>query len=141
MFLGIASLLLLGASAEEKSKEEKKPVEEASKKQDKRGLFEHDFGHDFGGSHSYSTHDFSGHEINHHQFEPIHHGHHEEKTLTVVKKIPVPVPHVKTIHVPHYKEVHVPYEIKVPKPYPVVKHVTEFSIYVLWTALLIPIIY
>lgn len=101
MFLSIA--LLLGASAEEK-KEETKPVE-ASKKQDKRGLFEHDFGghdfgsHDFGSSgHSFSSQSFGshGHEIVHHH-EPIHHEtihHHEpivhEKTLTVVKNIPVP---------------------------------------------------
>lgn len=93
MFLSIA--LLLGASAEEK-KEEAKAVE-ASKKQDKRGIFDHDFGgHDFGGhdfgssSHaSFSSHDFGshGHEIHHHEHhEPIVH----EKTLTVVKKIPVP---------------------------------------------------
>lgn len=99
VFLSIA--LLLGASAEEK-KEETKAVEEAktveaSKKQDKRGIFDHDFGgHDFGGhdfgssSHaSFSSHDFGshGHEIHHHEHhEPIVH----EKTLTVVKKIPVP---------------------------------------------------
>jgi hypothetical protein len=112
--------MLLGVSAEEKAKdEEKKPVEaeaEASKKQDKRGLFDHDFGgHDFGSSHSYQ----------HHHEEPHHH-HHEEKTLTVIKKIPVPVPHYKTVHVPHVKEVHVPYHVNVPKPYPVVKHVSLF---------------
>lgn len=97
----ICVALLLGVSAEEKDKkEEAKPVE-ASKKQDKRGLFDHDFGgHDFGSSHtSFSSHDFGshGHEIHH---EPIqhdfhHHEHHEhhpvhEKTVTVVKKVPVP---------------------------------------------------
>jgi len=88
--------LLLGASAEEK-KEDSKPVE-ASKKQDKRGVFDHDFGgHDFGGhdfgssSHaSFSSHNFGshGHEIvhQHEHHEPIVH----EKTLTVVKKIPYP---------------------------------------------------
>lgn len=70
------------------------------KKQEKRGIY------DFGDWHS------------HH--EPIH----EEKTLTIVKKIPVPVTHVKTVHVPHVKEVHVPVKVGVPKPYPVVKHVS-----------------
>jgi hypothetical protein len=69
------------------------------KKQEKRGIY------DFGDWHS------------HH--EPIQ----EEKTLTIVKKIPVPVTHVKTVHVPHVKEVHVPVKVGVPKPYPVVKHV------------------
>lgn len=133
MFLGIA--LLLCVSAEEKAKdEEKKPVE-ASKKQDKRGLFDHDFGgHDFSGGHSYShsSHDFGGHHeaIEHHEpsyhHEEPHHHHHEEKTLTIVKKVPVPVPHYKTVHVPHVKEVHVPYHVNVPKPYPVVKHVRQF---------------
>jgi len=149
VFVGIA--LLLGASAEEKTKEEKKPAEaEASKKQDKRGLFDHDFGqHDFGGqhefAHSYSSQDFGhgGHEVVHHHepqivhhgghhehHEPIHHhhGHHEEKTLTIIKKIPVPVPQYKTVHVPHIKEVHVPYEVKVAKPYPVVKHVSSLLV-------------
>lgn len=102
VFICIA--LLLGVSAEEKAKkEEAKPVE-ASKKQDKRGIFDHDFGgHDFGSSHSsFSSHDFGshGHEIHH--SEPIHehHEHHDfhhhdhhpvhEKVVTVVKKVPVP---------------------------------------------------
>jgi hypothetical protein len=139
VFLGIALVMLLGVSAEEKAKdEEKKPVVaevevEASKKQDKRGLFEHDFGgHDFGSSHSYQSQSFGHHEEapqyhheepQYHHEEPHHH-HHEEKTLTVIKKIPVPVPHYKTVHVPQYKEVHVPYHVNVPKPYPVVKHVS-----------------
>lgn len=121
--------MLLGVSAEEKAKDDKKPVEaEASKKQEKRGLYEHDFGghdfsgHDFGGSHSYSSQDYGHHEISHHEAPQLHH--HEEKVLTVVKKIPYGVPHVKEVHVPHYKEVHVPYHVKVPKPYPVVKHVS-----------------
>lgn len=126
MFLGI--VLLLGVSAEEKAKEEeKKPVEaEASKKQDKRGLFDHDFGgHDFGSSHSYQHQDFGYHheEPSYHHEEPHHHHHHEEKTLTVVKKVPVPVPHYKTVHVPVYKEVKYPVHVHVPKPVPVVKHV------------------
>jgi hypothetical protein len=139
VFLGVATLVLLGVSAEEKAKEEKKPVEaEASKKQDKRGLFDHDFGgHDFGSSHSYSHQDFGHSEVVHHQepsyhheeshhhhHEEPHHHHHEEKTLTIVKKVPVPVPHYKTVHVPQYKEVQVPYHVKIAKPYPVVKHVS-----------------
>lgn len=104
MFLGIA--LLLGVSAEEKAKtEEKKPVEAAAdgaKKQDKRGLFDHDFGqHDFSPSHSYSSIDFGHHhhEEPHHHYEhhEPHHHHHEEKTLTIVKKIPYGVPHVKEV--------------------------------------------
>ena len=122
MFLGIALLMLLGVSAEEKTKDEKPVEAEASKKQDKRGIY--DFGgHDFG-SHSYSSQDFGHHGGSqyHHHEEPHHH-HHEEKTLTIIKKVPYPVPHVKEVHVPHVKEVHVPYHVKVPKPYPVVKHV------------------
>lgn len=92
MFLSIA--LLLGASAEEK-KEETKPVE-ASKKQDKRGLYDHDFGgHDFG-SHDFGGHDFGSHSYSSQSFgshgHDIHHDHHpvHEKTLTVVKKVPYP---------------------------------------------------
>lgn len=113
VFLGIA--LLLGVSAEEKAAEktvekaeDKKPVEPAaaedgSKKQEKRGLFDHDFGgHDFSHSSSYSSIDHFGH---HHHPEPVHHyehhdphhHHHEEKTLTIVKKVPYPVPHVKEV--------------------------------------------
>lgn len=119
--------MLIGVSAEEKAKEEKKPVEaEASKKQDKRGLYEfggHDFsgGHDFGGSHSYQHQEIAHHEPQHH-----HQHHHEEKTLTVIKKIPVPVPHERIVHVPHVKEVQVPYHVNVPQPYPVVKHVSQY---------------
>lgn len=91
MFVCVA--LLLGVSAEEKDKkEEAKPVE-ASKKQDKRGLFDHDFGgHDFGSSHSsFSSHDFGshGHDIHH---DSHHHEHHpvHEKTVHVYKEVPVP---------------------------------------------------
>lgn len=140
MFICVA--LLLGVSAEEKAKEETKPVE-ASKKQDKRGLYDHDFGghdfggHDFGSSHtSFSSHDFGshGHEIVHHEPEQHHHHHHHEpivheKTLTVIKKVPYPVPHEKIVHVPHVKEVQVPYEVKVPKPYPVVKHASSIALF------------
>jgi hypothetical protein len=136
--------LLLGVSmAEEKAKqEETKPVE-ASKKQDKRGIFDHDFGgHDFGGSShsSFSSHDFGshGHEIHHH--EPEHHDfhHHEhhpvhEKVVTVVKKVPVPGKNCKNFDqkcnflimfffcnlVPHVKEVHVPHVKEVHVPYEV----------------------
>lgn len=100
MFICIALLLGVSAEEEKSKKEEVKPVE-ASKKQDKRGIYDHDFGgHDFGGSHhSFSSHDFGshGHEIHH--SEPVehhdyhqHHEHHpiHEKTVTVVKKVPVP---------------------------------------------------
>lgn len=128
VFLGI--VLLLGVSAEEKAKEETKPAAEASKKQDKRGLYDHDFGgHDFGSSHSYQHQDFGHQEVSHYEepqyhHEEPHHHHHEEKTLTVIKKVPVPVPHYKTVHVPQYKEVRVPVHVHVPKPYAVVKHVS-----------------
>lgn len=126
VLLGIALLMLLGVSAEEKAKEEKKPVEaEASKRQDKRGLYEFG-GHDFGGGHDFAQ-SYSHQEVAHHEphYEPHHHHHHEEKTLTVVKKIGVPVPVEKIVHVPEYKEVHVPYHVNVPQPYPVVKHVSK----------------
>lgn len=105
------ALAVLSSAGEEKKAVEDSKAEEtqaeqpAEKKQDKRGI------HDFG--------DWSSHGSSHHD-----HGHHEEKTLTIVKKVPVPVPHYKTVHVPQIKEVHVPYHVKVPKPYPVVKHVS-----------------
>ncbi|MFT8081746.1 hypothetical protein ACMYMI_23420, partial [Salmonella enterica subsp. enterica serovar Enteritidis] len=89
-------------AVEDSKVEETKAEASADKKQDKRGI------HDFG--------DWSS--VAHHHHEP-----HEEKTLTIVKKIPVPVPHYKTVHVPQYKEVKVPVHVHVPKPYPVVKHV------------------
>lgn len=112
-FQGLAFLLVLAVLA--CAEDEKKPVEDskveetqaedqADKKQEKRGI------HDFG------DHGWSSHDQGHHA--------HEEKTLTIVKKIPVAVPHYKTVHVPHIKEVHVPYHVKVNKPYPVIKHVS-----------------
>lgn len=88
MFVCVA--LLLGVSAEEKDKkEEAKPVE-ASKKQDKRGLFDHDFGgHDFGSSHhSFSSHDFGSQGHEHHDFHDHHPVH--EKTVTLIKEVGVP---------------------------------------------------
>jgi len=103
----LALAVLSAAESENKAAAEEKKIEETQaeeslvdKKQDKRGI------HEYG--------DWSG----------SHHGHHEEKTLTIVKKIPVPVAHVKTVHVPHIKEVHVPVKVGVPKPYPVYKHVS-----------------
>lgn len=69
----------------------------AEKKQEKRGLS--DFGHGW-------EHDVK-----------------EEKTLTIVKKIPQPYPVYKHIPVEHVKHVPVPYKVGVPKPYPVVKTV------------------
>lgn len=110
LFQSIACLLALAvlstAEEEKKADEDLKTIETEQledKKQEKRGI------HDYG--------DWSR-------------GHHEEKTLTIVKKIPVPIPNVKTVHVPHYKEVHVPVKVGIPKPYPVVKHVS-FSYFVL----------
>ena len=92
-------------AVEDSKVEETKAEESGDKKQEKRGI--HDFGDWSSSSH-------------HHHHQP-----HEEKTLTIVKKVPVPVPHYKTVHVPHVKEVHVPVHVKVPKPYPVIKHVSE----------------
>lgn len=81
-------------AVEDSNGEESKAEALTEKKQEKRGI------HEYGNWHGT-----------------------EEKTLTIVKKIPVPVPHVKTVHVPHVKEVHVPVKVGVPKPYPVIKHV------------------
>lgn len=106
----LALAVLSSAEEEKKAVEEKNAgdakAESTDNKQQKRGI--HDFGDWSSGGHG----GHGGH-------------HHTEKTLTIVKKIPVPVPHVKTVHVPHYKEVHVPYHVKVPKPYPVVKHASQ----------------
>lgn len=107
------ALAILSSAEEEKKAVEDSKAEDTKaeslvdKKQDKRGI------HDYG-DWSSSGHQSSGHD----------HGHHEEKTLTIVKKVPVPVPHYKTVHVPVIKEVKVPVHVKVPKPYPVVKHVS-----------------
>lgn len=86
------------AAIEDTNTDESKAEALVDKKQEKRGIY------DFGDWH--------------------HHHPTEEKTLTIVKKIPVAVPHVKTVHVPHVKEVHVPVKVGVPKPYPVIKHVS-----------------
>lgn len=102
--------LVVFAVAEEEEKKDTVAVEDSNgeesksealtdKKQEKRGI------HEYGNWHG-----------------------HEEKTLTIVKKIPVPVPHVRTVHVPHYKETHYPVKVGVPKPYPVVKHVSLTSL-------------
>lgn len=111
--LSVATLVVSGVIADEQpAKEDKKAIEpaaaepavEASKKQDKRGL-EYDFGgHDFGGDHG------------HHHFD-----HHEEKTLTIIKKIPVPYKVEKTVHVPVERIVKYPVHVHVPAPYPVEK--------------------
>lgn len=74
----------------------------AEKKQDKRGIY--DFG-DFGGGGS--SHEWSGHSGHHHH--PIE----EEKTLTVVKKVPVPYPVVKHVKVEHVKHIPVPVKVHV----------------------------
>jgi hypothetical protein len=103
----LLALAILSSAEEEKKAvkdskvEESKAEELADKKQDKRGI------HDFGDWSSSSSHD-SGH---------------DEKTLTIIKKVPVPVPHYKTVHVPVVKEVKYPVHVHVPKPVPVVKHV------------------
>lgn len=123
-FQGVACLLALAvlSSAEEEKKEaaveekkeDTKAVEpQADKKQDKRGIHEYGDWSSGGGGHHHGGGGGGG----------GGHGHHTEKTLTIVKKIPVPVAVHKTVHVPHIKEVHVPVHVKVNKPYPVVKHV------------------
>lgn len=105
--------LALGVAEEQKATNDQK-VEEteqknveadapAEKNHEKRGI------HETGDWH---------HPVPHHPIK-------EEKTLTIVKKIPVPYPKYKTVHVPHVKEVHVPVHVKVPKPYPVYKHVSK----------------
>lgn len=141
---------IVSVLAEEKKaakvEETKKSVEPATadKKQDKRGIFGegyghdfggHDFGHhDFGGHHEISAgHDFHGHDFGH-DFGGDHH-HHHEKTVTVVKKVPVPYPVEKVyfknlycgalikglyfflqhIPVPVEKKVHYPVHVHVPK--------------------------
>ncbi len=89
----ICVALLLGVSAEKK---EKKEAVEASKKQDKRGIYDHDFGgHDFGGSSSFGGHDFGGSSYGGHDFGGSSFGGHaiehhpvHEKTVTLVKKVP-----------------------------------------------------
>ena len=96
------ALAVLSAADEEPKKVEETKADDSKaealpdKKQEKRGIY---------------------------SYGDWHHHPHEEKTLTIVKKIPVAVPHYKTVHVPHVKEVHVPVKVGVPKPYPVVKHV------------------
>lgn len=69
-------------------------VTETDKKQEKRGTHE---------SHDYHVH--------------------EQKTVTIVKKVPVPYPVEKHIPVPVEKIVHYPVKVGVPKPYPVYKTV------------------
>lgn len=115
-----------------KQKKASEPETSASKKTEKRGLFDigdyggHDFGgHSFGG-HSLGGHSFGGHYGGeYHHAAPVadygHHGHHQhhEKTITVVKNVPVPYPVVKHIPVEHIKHVPVPYKVAVPHPYPV----------------------
>lgn len=82
---------------------EQQKSEDGEKNHEKRGIHE--------------TGDGWSHPVPHHPVK-------EEKTLTIIKKIPYPVPKYKTVHVPQIKEVHVPYHVKVPKPYPVYKHVS-----------------
>lgn len=91
------ALVVLSAAEEEKRAEESQTAEDAnldeSKTVEKRGAS--GYGH--------------------------HHGYHEEKTLTIVKKIPVPYKVEKTVHVPVEKIVKVPHKVYVDKPYPVEK--------------------
>lgn len=65
-------------------------------------------GHDFGG----------GADIGEH--------HHETKTVTVVKNVPVPYTVTKEIPYPVEKKVPVPVKVPVPQPYPVEKKVCTF---------------
>lgn len=137
MGLLVAVVSVFGDDKKSAKEETKKAVEPAAadKKQDKRGIFGEGYGHDFGG-HDFGHHDFGGHEISlghdfhghdfgGHDFggDHGHHGHHEhhEKTVTVVKKVPVPYPVEKQIHVPVEKVKHYPVHVHVPKPYPVEK--------------------
>lgn len=113
-------MLLLTVTADEKKAEKKaekkveaeksvEPEAADSKKQEKRGLYEFG-GHDFsdGGFGGYGGHDFGG-QLSY-GGDHGHHAHHE-KTVTIVKNVPVPYEVVK----------HVPYAVekKVPVPYKV----------------------
>lgn len=111
----LAVTLALCYAAEESAAVADSKVEETKAEDSKDG----EKNHEKRGIHEYGDY-HSSHDSHHH-----HHPIKEEKTLTVVKKVPVPVPHVKYVHVPHVKEVHVPVHVKVPKPYPVVKHVSS----------------
>lgn len=101
------AVLIFAVHCEEEKKAEEKvdadtnaeSSEPAEKKQDKRGL-SHDFGQ---GGHGWD-----------HKYE-------EEKTLTIVKKIPAPYPVIKHVPVEHVKHIPVPYKVPYPKPYPVEK--------------------
>lgn len=73
--------------------------------------------HDFGGGGDYGG-DFGGGYGGGGDF-----GHHEEKTVTVVKKVPVPYPVTKEIPVPVEKKIPYPVKVPVPQPYPVEKKV------------------
>lgn len=84
----------------ENTEDSKGDASTAEKKQDKRGIY--DFG-DYGGGGD--SHEWSGH----HHHQPIH----EEKTLTVVKKVPVPYPVVKHVKVEHVKHIPVPVKVHV----------------------------
>lgn len=61
------------------------------KKHEKRGIYDEGYG-GFG-----------------HEYEEDHHvHHHHEKTIVDVKKVHVPVPHIKTVGVPHIKTIKYP---------------------------------
>lgn len=129
----VAVVGVFGEDKKSAKEDTKKAVEPATadKKQEKRGIFGEGYGHDFGGhdfgGHSYGGHheislghDFHGHDFHGHDFglDHGHHGHHEhhhEKTVTVVKKVPVPYPVEKHIPVPVEKVKHYPVHVHVPK--------------------------
>lgn len=112
--LGVTLALCYGD--EQKAANDQK-VEETEQKTAEAAADDGEKNHEKRGINEYGDHHGWSHPVPHHPVK-------EEKTLTIVKKIPVPVPKYKTVHVPQIKEVHVPVHVKVPKPYPVYKHVS-----------------
>lgn len=52
-----------------------------------------------------------------------HYGSHEEKIVTIVKKVPVPIEITKHVPVPVEKIIPVPIKVDVIRPFPVIRHV------------------